>query len=174
MQQKTRPVAPKPLTPRQARKAESIRFQEETARPHPNAKPILERPRPLNGTKRHIPVLVNARGLPFLRIKKPQPKNISSLIRNKLSNRFKWIQRRENLRIDLAFAQDEENWDSLTGVAEMPTWSKTTKDALVDVNTQLSNFDVRAKKLAEDMWKVVLAERAMAAEEEAASKQEKQ
>lgn len=164
--------SPNPLTPRQARKAESIRFQEETARPHPNAKSILDRPQPLNGTKRHIPVLVNARGLPFLRIKKPQPKNISNLIRKKLHNRFKWIQRRENLRIDLAFAQDEEKWDSLTGDAEMPAWSENTQDALVDLNAQISNFDMRAKKLAEDMWKVVLAEKAMAEEEEAATKQE--
>ncbi|KAJ5138625.1 uncharacterized protein N7515_003473 [Penicillium bovifimosum] len=175
LQNRSRPVptSPKPLTPRQARKAESIRFQEETSQRHPNATSILNRPRPLGDKKRKVPVLVNARGLPFLRYKKPQPRNVSSVIRTKLERRWAWIERRDMLKLDLVFAQDEEDWDNLTNTKteEHPTWTEHCKTALRDVNTQISQFDNNAKNLAEKMWAIVLAEKALAEEEETIQRQ---
>lgn len=176
MQRKIRPVVlpPKPLTPRQAQKAKSIRFQEETSQRHPNATSILDRPKPLGDKKRNIPVLVNARSLPFLRYKKPQPRNVSSVIRTKLARRWSWIERRDRLRVELLFANDEENWDKLTKTKEPSTWSEQSEMAIADVNEKIAHFDRQARNLATSMWKIVLAEKALAAEEEASQKQPKQ
>ncbi|CAG8918102.1 unnamed protein product [Penicillium salamii] len=160
---------PVPLTPRAARKAESIRFQNETTRRHPDAKSVLDRPRPLGeGKKRHIPVLVNARGLPFLRFKKPQPRNVSGVIRAKLANRWEWIQRRDGLQVDLLFAQDEEAWDRMTGTKDSGAWPEDIQIAIDDAKAKISHFDMKTKDLADKMWKVVLAEKALAEAEEKA------
>jgi hypothetical protein len=175
MQRKIRPVAPpaKPLTPKQAQKEKSIRFQEETSQRHPNATSILERPRPLGGKKRNVPVLVNARGLPFLRYKKPQPRNVSSVIRTKLGRRWNWIERRDRLKIELLFAKDEEEWDRITKTKESSTWYEHPANAIADVNAKIGHFDMHTKELANNMWKIVLAEKALA-EEEASQQQPKQ
>lgn len=116
--------------------------------------------------KRRVPVLVNARGVPFLRIKKPQPKNLSGVIRSKLENRWSRIERRDRLDRELLFANDEDNWDALTTGPESDTWAKGVKDALGTLNQQLHDSDKKNMELAEAMWKVVLAERKLAAEEE--------
>ncbi|CAG8906636.1 unnamed protein product [Penicillium egyptiacum] len=175
MQRKIRPVAPpaKPLTRKEAQKAKSIRFQEETNQRHPNATSVLNRPQPLGDKKRNVPVLVNARGLPFLRYKKPQPRNVSSVIRRKLSRRWKWIERRDRLKIELLFAEDEEEWDRVTQAKEPSTWSEHPANAIADVNAKIGHFDMHSKELADNMWKIVLAEKALA-EEEASQKQPKQ
>lgn len=171
MQRKIRPAAQpaKPLTPKKARKEKSIRFQEETNQRHPNATSILNRPRPLGDKKRNVPVLVNARGLPFLRYKKPQPRNVSSVIRTKLGRRWNWIERRDRLKIELLFAKDEEEWDRVTETKEPTeepsTWSEHPENAIVDVNAKIANFDMHSKELSDNMWKIVLAEKALAEEE---------
>lgn len=141
-----------------------------TARRHPDATPILSRPRPVVNGRRRIPVLVSARGIPFLRIKKPQPKNLSGVIRTKLDKRCRRIERREILGVDILFAKDEDDWDQLTlGRPETETWAGEIKKALAEVSTQLKESDLKNKELAEAMWQVVLAERKLAAEEETQS-----
>lgn len=136
-----------------------------TARRHPDATPILSRPRPVVNGKRRVPVLVNARGVPFLRIKKPQPMNLSGVIRSKLDNRWKRVERRERLTDDSMLAEYEDLWDKLTVGREDVTWAKEVYDALKEVNTRIENSDVKNKQLADDMWDVVLAERKLAGEE---------
>ncbi|KAJ5169547.1 uncharacterized protein N7500_002330 [Penicillium coprophilum] len=175
MQRKARPVAPpaKPLTPKKARKEKSIRFQEETSQRHPNATSILDRPRPLGDKKRNVPVLVNARGLPFLRYKKPQPRNVSSVLRTKLGRRWNWIERRDRLKIELLFAKDEEEWDRMTKTREPSTWSEHPANAIAEVNARIGRFDMHSKELSDSMWKIVLAEKALA-EEEASQKRPKE
>ncbi|KAH1627851.1 hypothetical protein KXX21_001007 [Aspergillus fumigatus] len=159
-------VQPKPLSKRELKKEESRRFQESTARRHPDATPILSRPRPVVNGRRRVPVLVSARGIPFLRIKKPQPKNLSDVIRTKLDKRWRRIERRDKLGVEILFAKDEDEWDQLTlGQPEAVTWAGEIKKALAEVNTQLKESDLKNKELAEAMWQVVLAERKLAAEE---------
>ncbi|KMK54918.1 DNA repair protein (Rad1) [Aspergillus fumigatus Z5] len=159
-------VQPKPLSKRELKKEESRRFQESTARRHPDATPILSRPRPVVNGRRRVPVLVSARGIPFLRIKKPQPKNLSGVIRTKLDKRWRRIERRDKLGVEILFAKDEDEWDQLTlGQPEAVTWAGEIKKALAEVNTQLKESDLKNKELAEAMWQVVLAERKLAAEE---------
>ncbi|KAF7118196.1 hypothetical protein CNMCM5793_007597 [Aspergillus hiratsukae] len=163
-------VQPKPLSKKELKKEELRRFQEMTARRHPDATPILSRPRPVVNGRRRIPVLVSARGIPFLRIKKPQPKNLSGVIRTKLDKRWHRIERREMLGVELLFAKDEDDWDQLTlGRPETETWAGEINKALTQVSTQLKESDLKNKELAEAMWQVVLAERKLAAEEETQS-----
>ena len=157
---------PKVVSPRQLKKEEAKRFQEMTARRHPDATPILSRPRPVVSGKRRIPVLVNARGIPFLRIKKPQPKFLSGIIRKKLQQRWKRIERRDALNYELLVARDEDLWDILTTRREPVTWFEAVDSSLKEVNRLIKESDYKNKELAEAMWKVVLAERKLAAEEE--------
>jgi hypothetical protein len=110
-------------------------------------------------------VLVNARGVPFLRIKKPQPKNLSGVIRSKLEHRWKRIERRDRLDYQLLLAKDEDTWDALTTGTELRTWTQGVEDALIDLHQQIQESDRKNRELAEAMWKVVLAERKLAAEE---------
>ena len=150
---------------KEKRREEVRSFEKMTARRHPDATPILSRPRPVVNGKRRVPVLVNARGVPFLRIKKPQPMNLSGAIRSKLDNRWKRVERRERLTDDSMLAEYEDLWDNLTVGREDVTWAKEVYDALKEVNTRIQESDVKNKQLADDMWDVVLAERKLAEEE---------
>ncbi|KAF9887808.1 hypothetical protein FE257_009614 [Aspergillus nanangensis] len=159
---------PKPPSRWQKKKEESRQLQQQTARRHPDAIPILSRPRPVVNGKRRIPVLVNARGIPFLRIKKPQPKNLSGVIRTKLEKRWKRIERRDRLKLELLFCKDEDHWDQLTdgSHAEQESWSEEVNSAIREVNRQVRESDMKSRQLAEAMWNVVLEERKLAAEEQ--------
>lgn len=149
----------RPLSKKQAQKAESIRFQEATRRRHPGTLSILDySQREANG-RRKVPFLVNARGVPFLRFKKPQPQNLSGVIRSKLENRWHRIERRDRLRTELLFAKDEDVWDRLTNATQLPTWSAEVERALGEVNIQIKESDRKNREMAEKMWNIVLVER---------------
>ncbi|KAJ5221718.1 Complex 1 LYR protein [Penicillium citrinum] len=158
-------AAPQPLSAKRARKQESIRYEEKTRYRHPDTPSILARPKPVKGIRK-VPYLVNARGLPFLRIKKPQPRNLSGVIRNKLERRWKRILRRDRLTIDKLFAEDEDNWDHLTNAQDSSTWSRHYKLALDEVNDQIRESDENAAEMARKMWNIVLKERLLAEEEQ--------
>ena len=160
---KAKPV--KPLSLKEKRREKVRAFEKMTARRHPDATPILSRPRPVVNGKRRVPVLVNARGVPFLRTKKPQPMNLSGVIRSKLDNRWKRVERRERLTDDSMLAEYEDLWDKLTIGREDVTWAKEVYDALKEVNTRIKESDVKNKQLADDMWNVVLAEHKLAEQE---------
>jgi hypothetical protein len=159
-------MPPKPLSPRQARKEVTIRFEQETSRKHPEALSILNRPRLTLSGKRKIPVLVNARGVPFLRIKKPQPRNLSGVIRSKLEKRWNRIVARDRLKVELLFAKDEDAWDHLTRATEQATWSEEIKLALDNVYEKIRGTDRQNRELAESMWSIVLEERELAEKED--------
>lgn len=148
-----------PLSKKQARKAESIRFQEATRRRHPDAPSILDySQRNVNG-RRKVPFLVNARGVPFLQFKKPQPQNLSGVIRGKLEKRWNRIERRDRLRAELLFAKDEDVWDRMTNTTELPTWSAEVERALGEVHIKIKESDRQNREMAEKMWNIVLVER---------------
>ncbi|PWY80614.1 hypothetical protein BO70DRAFT_292565 [Aspergillus heteromorphus CBS 117.55] len=160
---KLQPV--QPLNRKKQKKNANRDFQKSTALRHPDAEPILSRPRPVVKGKRHIPVLVNARGLPFLRIKKPQPKFLSAVLNSKAEMRWKWIERAQRLEHELVMAQDEDEWDVLTGHGEDETWAQSVQLSYRNVCLTIKRADQRSQELAESMWKVVLAERKLAEEE---------
>lgn len=159
-------IPPKPVSPRQARKEQTIRFEQNTSRKHPDAQSILDRPRLSLSGKRKVPVLVNARGVPFLRIKKPQPRNLSGVIRSKLEKRWNRIVTRDRLHVELLFAKDEDFWDHLTRTSEKPTWSEEVKLCLDDVYEKIRETDRQNRELAESMWNIVLEERELAKQED--------
>jgi len=164
-QQRKKTPTEKPLSPLEARKLETLRSELETWERNPNTPSILNRPRPVSG-RRQVPVLVNARGVPFLRIKKPQPKNLSGVIRNKLEKRWHRIEVRDRLQAELLFARDEDAWDRMTNTKDEGTWAEEHKLALEDVYGKIRKSDKKNRELAENMWKVVLKEREALEEEE--------
>ncbi|OJJ49384.1 hypothetical protein ASPZODRAFT_1468304 [Penicilliopsis zonata CBS 506.65] len=155
---------PKPLSRIELKRMESRRFQQKTAARHPDATPILSRPRPVVTGKRRIPVLVTARGVPFLRIKKPQPRFLSEIIKAKLKKRWGLIERRDRLQNELLFAQEEDEWDQLTNQSDdSVTWDLALTTCIQETDDSLTSLDEKNLQLAEEMWKVVLAERELAA-----------
>lgn len=176
-----------PTTPglREKKRLENIAFQKQTMYRHPGAEPILSRPRSSVAGQRQVPKLVNARGIPFLRIKKPQPQNLSRIIRYKLRFKDKLIERRDRLLVETLFAKDEEDWDRLiTGqpLTEqviyaqhyLPwvegTWLESPLECYKKAYYDNIEFEKKQQALAEKLWKIVLAERKLAAEEEARRK----
>lgn len=149
----------RPLSKKQARKAEAIRFQEATRRRHPDTPSILDYSQRDVHRRRRVPSLVNARGVPFLQFKKPQPQNLSGVIRSKLENRWNWIGRRERLHLELLFTKDEDAWDRMTNSVELPTWSVEVERALGEVQKKIKESDKRTREMAEKMWNIVLVER---------------
>ncbi|EED24264.1 DNA repair protein (Rad1), putative [Talaromyces stipitatus ATCC 10500] len=185
-QQVTEARKPKTLSPQQKKTAENIAFQKQTMYRHPDAEPILSRPRPFVAGQRQIPKLVSARGVPFLRIKKPQPQNLSRIIRYKLRFKDKLVERRERLLIDTLFAKDEEDWDRLIeGQPVTPrvihahhpirwiegSWMESPLECYKKAFYDNIEFEKKQQELAEKMWEVVLAERKLAAEEEEEAKE---
>lgn len=148
------------------KKQEALRQQSLTDRRHPDATSILARPHPVVSGKRRVPSLVSARGIPFLRIKKPQPKNLSGVIRSKLANRWGWIERRARLEAEVLFAEDEDYWDELTGFQDDSQWVTAVEEALQTVNGRIRDSDKKNRELADKMWQIVLAERELAAKEQ--------
>ncbi|KAL4953886.1 hypothetical protein BDW69DRAFT_148441 [Aspergillus filifer] len=148
-------------------KAEKNRqIQRETDRRHPEATSILARPRPVVSGRRRVPVLVNASGIPFLRIKKPQPKNLSRFIRRKMERRQKVLDRQQRLEWEVLFGGDEDQWDLLTTGGEKETWVGPVEDAIYDAKRLVASENERRRVLSEKMWEIVLAERKLAEEEE--------
>ncbi|OJJ74773.1 hypothetical protein ASPBRDRAFT_39978 [Aspergillus brasiliensis CBS 101740] len=156
----------KPVSRKELKKEANKRYRILTAKRHPNATSILARPRPVVNGKRRVPVLVNARGFPFLLIKKPQPKFLSAVLDSKLKRRWKRMERLKRLESELPMARDEDEWDLLTGHKEDAKWSGPVKVSLKEVQGQISEGDRKTKELAQAMWKVVLEERKLAEQEE--------
>ncbi|KAL4943350.1 hypothetical protein BDV06DRAFT_139297 [Aspergillus oleicola] len=159
-----RPVKQPSLKRLKAEKNQQI--QQQTDQRHPEATSILARPRPVVSGRRHVPVLVNASGIPFLRIKKPQPKNLSRFIRLKVKRRQKILDRQERLETEVLFGGDEDHWDLLTTGREKETWTGEIETAIRDVKRLVATENERRRVLSEKMWEIVLAERKLAEEEE--------
>lgn len=133
--------------------------------PHPDREPILSRPRPKVPGRRRVPVLVNAGGLPYLRIKKPQPRILNFVIKSKLETRWRRIQRRERLQVELEMARAEDRWDKIVGEADPESWTVPILTSLWEVNKMIEQADNNTARLAKSMWEVVLKERELAEKE---------
>ncbi|KAL4811231.1 hypothetical protein BDV18DRAFT_155838 [Aspergillus unguis] len=158
-----RPV--KPLSKKKAKAAENRRQQELTDQPHPERKSILSRPHLMISGKRHVPAMVNAGGIPILRIKKPQPQNLSRIIRTKIMAREKLTNRRERLETDMFFGEDEDVWDRLTGTWDGATFTQEIQNSLNDIKRLMYEQNHKKRELAENMWRIILAERKLFEEE---------
>ncbi|KAF1972857.1 hypothetical protein BU23DRAFT_466445 [Bimuria novae-zelandiae CBS 107.79] len=93
---------------------------QDTSTKHPLAvlppeKAVLNvRPYAKTSGPRHVPILASANGVPFLRLKKPQPESLSRVIRQKLDRRIKSFADKimyANYWVPLARYEDE--WDRI-------------------------------------------------------------
>ncbi|QKX55805.1 uncharacterized protein TRUGW13939_02903 [Talaromyces rugulosus] len=173
-----------PVSRRAEKRAENIEFQRQSRWTHPKVEPILSRPRPVVAGRRKVPVFVNARGVPFLRIKKPQPQILSQIIRQKHAYKDKLIERRNRLLLEYYFAKDEEDWDRIlngesitnaTHWSKEPLWLEGSWPESVWASFQQSNddnyiYERKNLNLARELWQVVLDERELAEKEKAEGK----
>ncbi|KAI9653308.1 MAG: hypothetical protein M1821_007632 [Bathelium mastoideum] len=84
-------------------------------RPLHTGRSVLDRPLPKEklAGKRVVPRLIGANGVPFLRFKKPQPRNLSLLISHRIKQREDRYERQEEARDMLEIAKGEDQWDRI-------------------------------------------------------------
>ncbi|KAK2733408.1 hypothetical protein FQN55_003368 [Onygenales sp. PD_40] len=134
-------------------------------RPHPNRFPVLARPRPHVSGRRRVPIFVDAHGIPFLRIKKPQPPSLSRVILSKQLWRQQRFDRRDRLEDEVYHAQTEDAWDRITGQQDGVTWESPVADS---VAWNIKSIDIENEKNfehARKLWDIVLKERELARQE---------
>jgi hypothetical protein len=162
------------------------------APPTPAFKPsteLLSRPHPLRelSGKRHVPVLFTASKIPVLRIKKPQPPNLSGFIRHRIDQRQRRHDRRHWLEEQVEFAQYEDLWDEIleeqigvdAGVEARrnmlmePTWAEEFQIAKDEVEFKIKEELRKNGAMAVRMQEVVDLEREAFERERAARKEAK-
>ncbi|KAI9761394.1 MAG: hypothetical protein M4579_001044 [Chaenotheca gracillima] len=155
---------------------------------YPGADPILARPRLTVPGIRKIPRLVNACNYPLLRIKKPQPRSVSRIIRQKIERKQRWLDAYARLQgNDLREARAEDTWDALvskaqlleqghseTGSNESPSSPLKKDDAkyahsvtanLEYINSKLRQDTAQKTELARKFLDIIDQERVLAAKE---------
>jgi hypothetical protein len=144
-----------------------------------------EPPRPLASFPsgvRKPPTLCDTTGVPFLRMKKPQPRFLERILRQKSRRRAKRILNiLEMQEGGMADAEAEDEWETLMeelGVGEEEvegaerdgvqerTYKKTLWDSVVYVSDLANNERLDMVARGETMWKMVLAEQELALQEE--------
>ena len=102
--------------------------------PIPGATKTIDRPYSEIPGRRHVPKLVNANRVPFLRLKKPQPAFLSRIIRDTIKTRERRIALSNNLIPQVSVAKAEDTWDEIlfqnfglkAGEDDRPTSTSTT------------------------------------------------
>jgi hypothetical protein len=146
---------------------------------------LLSRPHPLRelSGKRHVPVLFSASKIPVLRIKKPQPPNLSGFIKHRIQQRQRRHDRRHWLEEQVEFAQYEDLWDEILEkeigaetrrVRRMePTWAEEFQIAKNEVEFKIRDEGRKNAAMAVKMQEIADRERAMFEKERAARKEAK-
>ena len=184
---------PKPA-PAKGRRAKLLKKSQNVATPPapPAFKPsreLLSRPHPLRelSGKRHVPVLFSASRIPVLRIKKPQPQNLSGFIKNRIKQRQRRHDRRHWLEEQVEFARYEDLWDDIlerqigaNAGAEAkrsrrmePTWAEEFQVAKDEVEYKLRQEGKNISAMAVKMQEIVDRERDLFEKERAARKEAK-
>ena len=141
------------------------------ATPYPGAARVLDRPFHNLSGRRHVPFLVNANRVAFLRINKPQPIILNRIIRNTVKTRNHRLVHYARLAKELPLAQEEDRWDrhlhKHTGLdLEDPSvrpWQHEVKRAFdenhkVQVEAIQKRADISAKLYAISEQEKVLAD----------------
>jgi hypothetical protein len=138
--------------------------------PKPSSE-LLSRPHPLAqlSGKRQIPVLFNANHIPILRMKKPQPENLSGFIKHRIKQRQRRHDRRHWLVEQIEFAQYEDLWDDIvereTGLGDHsrgqdePTWAEEFEISKAEVDQAIWGEGKKNADMAARMQGVVDRER---------------
>lgn len=149
--------------------------------PYPGATCTLARPFLELSGRRHVPVLVNANRVAFLRLKKPQPPFLSRIIRDTVETRERRIAEAARLASEIPIAEDEGDWDEILykhvgldyGDPKETPWECEVKRAFeknhkLQVEAVKKRADVSAK-----MYAIMEQEKALAEEEKLRIRDEK-
>ncbi|KAF1951487.1 hypothetical protein CC80DRAFT_207945 [Byssothecium circinans] len=111
---------------------------------------------------RHVPILASANGVPFLRLKKPQPPALSRILRQKLQTRI------DNFDSRILFAnywlplgRYEDDWDDIlkrecgVGREGHMRWADPINEALRESNTAYDKILANDKCITRKMLKIV-------------------
>jgi hypothetical protein len=150
-----------------------------TAYPGPTRN-VYDRPIPVEelSGRRHVPKIVGANGIPFLRFKKPQSHYLSRIIRNKVAQRMKWFDAIAVIEDDLEMAKLEDVWENaveqlarkemgVSGLKDEPGSSNRKREVtfegiLLDeknkLNTSISRSQAAVQQTAEKLLDIVDAE----------------
>ncbi|KAF2813397.1 uncharacterized protein BDZ99DRAFT_460645 [Mytilinidion resinicola] len=138
----------------------------------PGAKALEQHPRPTVSGRRGIPKLVSASGVPFLRFTKPQPRNLSRIIRQKIDGKNKRFETRViHSNYWLPLAQQEDAWDGLLmrwvkPEEREPRWAEEHRIALKDILRKSEEKKDETIRLAKLMQNIVERETELARMEE--------
>ncbi len=77
------------------------------------------------------------------------------------------------LEPEILFAKDEDYWDSLTTGEEADSWASESEATSKEIENKLRNDTIENIRLADAMWKIVLAERKLAEEEKQKAEMER-
>jgi hypothetical protein len=149
----------------------------------PSTTELFSRPHPVSqlSGKRHIPVLFSANNIPILRIKKPQPENLSGFIKNRITQRQRRHDRRHWLMEQIEFAKYEDLWDEIVEsevgaggeVWEEPTWAEEFEIAKGEVDYYIRQEGRKNAAMAAKMQGIVDRETEMFEREKAERKEAK-
>ncbi|KAF2266948.1 hypothetical protein CC78DRAFT_531373 [Lojkania enalia] len=139
----------------------------------PGQKELDAHPRKVLSGPRHVPILASANGLPFLRLKKPQPENLSRMLRQKLDSRMSLFDKKVLLLNYWApIAINEDMWDEILrkecGIAESkasPKWLEAISEAKVENNKLHEKHMLADRELALRMQQIVDQETELALKE---------
>lgn len=140
----------------------------------PGRKMLDVRPRPEVVGKRHVPVFAIGQRLPFLRFSKPQPANLSRVLRQKTEQRISRLVHMQNLQgFHIPLAQMEDDWDELIREAggrpaddeSEPYWADAAHELSQSIAKDSLGAIEKAKVLAKRMLDIVEQEKKLAEEE---------
>jgi hypothetical protein len=135
--------------------------------PPPEHKFLNVFPRPTVERVRKVPFMVNANGFPFVRWKKPQPANVSRVLRQLIKThqkRISYVHALTNFWIPLS--QYEDQWDEIVRQQckipqdmevsmEEDLYASTMREELAAVNGLINERRKRSNELAKKMQGIV-------------------
>jgi hypothetical protein len=143
--------------------------------PPPEHKFVNVFPRPVVKGIRRVPILVDAGGFPFIRYKKPQPENVSRMLRQKIVQKQKhWNYTHKLEEQLLPMAEQEDQWDALVeretgnpieGEGDGSSFLAEMKEEKRNMQKLMSANRKRLEQRIAVMTNIVFKEKRLAAEE---------
>ena len=140
--------------------------------PYPGAASVFSRPKPLAALsgRRHVPRLISASGVPFLKFKKKQPRYLSRIIRAHLTVKQKRYDRIGEFEYLEDIAKLEDAWDATVegrlktdsddkDVTNASSWTTEVASAVDGQNQLLKRQGMQHQTMAKRMFEIVKQER---------------
>ncbi|KAF2401315.1 hypothetical protein EJ06DRAFT_465476, partial [Trichodelitschia bisporula] len=170
---------PRQLTAPPEPKVREKKLYPDSVLPPPEYKFFNRFPRPTVEGIRRVPRMISANQVPFIRWKKPQPRNVSRIIRWEIDNRRKETDRRHNLHdYYISITEHEDKWDSILerefrikNSREERAWCSVPQQQLREVNLASAHKAAEMEERVKKYQAVVDAEAALAEKERNERKQ---